>query len=76
MIANNESANRQVIHLYVKATEEHHYFGSIAAMYCHFSPEQLGVAAQSLYNRWKGLKWENDSIILRKGRLINKKKKS
>lgn len=73
----NDNSNRQVIHLFLKGTGEHYYFGSIAAMYSHFSSQQLGVAAQSLYNRWKDQKtWENENIILRKGRLINKKNKN
>jgi hypothetical protein len=76
MNTDSESANRQVIHLFLKHTEKHYYFGSISSMFSHFTSKQLGVAAQSLYNRWKGDMWENDNIILRKGRLINKKKKN
>ncbi len=68
------SSDRQVIHLYIKSTEQHYYFGSIAAMFEHFDSSQLGVAAQTLYNRMEGTEWENDNIILRKGRLIGKKK--
>jgi hypothetical protein len=64
---------RQVIHLYIIATEEHHYFGSIQALYDHYTREQLGVAAQSLYNKWRNEPYCNDKIILRRGRLIQMK---
>jgi len=66
---------RQVIHLFIKQTGEHHYFGSIPAMYQNFTPEELNVAQQSLYNRWKSNVWENDVVIIRKGRLVVTKKK-
>lgn len=65
---------RQVIHLYIIATGEHHYFGSLSAMYEQFTRDQLGVAIQTLYNQWRfELIYQNEKIILRKGRLIQKK---
>ncbi len=30
--------------------EEHYYFGSIAAIYEHFTPEQLGVSLSRLWS--------------------------
>jgi hypothetical protein len=69
-----EKYQRQVIHLYLKEIEEHHYFGSIPAMYKNFSPEQLGVSMSSLHNRWKQEPWINDKVVLRKGRLVTTKK--
>lgn len=69
-----EKYQRQVIHLFIKESEEHHYFGSIPAMYENFTPEQLGVSMSSLYNRWKQEPWINSKVILRKGRLVSKKK--
>jgi hypothetical protein len=67
--------NRQVIHLYVIATDEHHYFGSITAMYEHFTREMIGVASQTLYNTWKEEPYVTEKAVIRKGRLIQKKQK-
>jgi len=67
---------RQVIHLYLFKSEEHYYFGSISAMYEHFTHDQLGIAKQSLYNRWKDEPYRNDLIVLRKGRLIQKQNRN
>jgi len=72
-----EKYQRQVVHVYFKNSDfektQHHYFGSVLAMYQRFTPEQLGVAMQTLYNQWKSGEWENDKIILRKGKLITTK---
>jgi hypothetical protein len=64
---------RQVIHLHIISTDEHHYFGSLSAMYEHFTRDQLGVAMQTLYNQFRGDLYRNDLIVIRKGRLIQKK---
>jgi len=64
---------RQVIHLQIIATDEHHYYGSLSAMYEHFTRDQLGVAIQTLYNQFKGDLYQNDLVVIRKGRLIQKK---
>ncbi|WP_303920870.1 hypothetical protein [Draconibacterium sediminis] len=69
-----EKYQRQVIHLYFIETDEHHYFGSIPAMYENFTAKQLGVSMSSLYNRWKKEPWINKKVILRKGRLVVKNK--
>lgn len=64
---------RQVIHLQIIATDEHHYYGSLSAMYEHFTRDQVGVAIQTLYNQFKGDLYQNDLVLIRKGRLIQKK---
>jgi len=64
---------RQVIHLQIIATDEHHYYGSLSAMYEHFTRDQVGVAIQTLYNQFKGDLYQNDLVVIRKGRLIQKK---
>jgi hypothetical protein len=64
---------RQVIHLQIIATDEHHYYGSLSAMYEHFTRNQVGVAIQTLYNQFKGDMYQNDLVVIRKGRLIQKK---
>lgn len=70
-----EKYQRQVIHVFIKETEEHYYFGSIPAMYEYFTAKQLGVSMSSLYNRWKQEPWINDRVVLRKGRLVVTTKK-
>lgn len=66
---------RQVIHLQIRATDEHYYFGSLSAMYDHFTRDELGVAMQTLYNQFIGNYYKNDTIVIRKGRLVQKKHK-
>ena len=67
---------RQVIHLYILESDENHYFGSLSAMYEHFTRDQLGVAIQTLYNQWKEEPYRNDKVVIRKGRLIQKKNRA
>ena len=69
----NSEQTRQVIHLYIEETDKHYYFGSLQAMFESFSPEQLGVAIQTLYNTWNDIPYINDKVTIRKGRLIQKK---
>ena len=65
---------RLVIHLQMIKPESHHYFGSLSAMYEHFTRDDLGIAQQTLYNQYRNkLVYKNDKIIIRKGRLIQKK---
>ena len=68
--------NRQVIHLYLISEDEHYYFGSISAMFEHFSRQDLGVASQTLYNTWKEETYITDKAVIRKGRLIQKKQQN
>ena len=70
---NKPDQPRQVIHLHLLAEDEHHYFGSLSAMYEHFTRDQLGVAIQTLYNQWGKEHYVTDKAMLRKGRLIQKK---
>lgn len=67
---------RQVIHLQIIANDEHHYYGSLSAMYEHFTRDQVGVAIQTLYNQFKGDLYQNDLVVIRKGRLIQKKRQN
>ena len=68
--------NRQVIHLYLISEDKHYYFGSISAMYEHFTRQELGVASQTLYNTWKEETYVTDKAVIRKGRLIQKKQQN
>jgi len=72
-----EKQQRTVIHLELTGVDElvaHHYFGSIANMYEHFTAQQLGIAYSSLRNY--GLSHEhpyrNSKCIIRKGVLLSK----
>jgi hypothetical protein len=65
--------SRQVIHLHLLASDSHFYFGSIKAMYQHFTNIDLGVAEQTLYNTWKDKPFKTEMVMLRKGRLIQKR---
>ncbi|MDH6311178.1 hypothetical protein M2451_004109 [Dysgonomonas sp. PFB1-18] len=68
-----EAQQRQVIHVHILSTDEHYYFGSIQAVYDTFSKEQIGIAAQTLYNRGLDEKYVNDKAVIRKGILIQKR---
>ena len=65
---------RTVIHLHLLDGDEHHYFGSIANIYEHYTKEELGIAYSSLRNY--GLSNEhpyvNKKCIIRKGVLLSK----
>lgn len=73
--------DRTVIHVELKDSHEHFYFGSIAAMYEDTRVRSLlGIAYQTF--RAKGVSfskpYENDHLIVRKGKLIaiSQKKKT
>lgn len=68
-----ESQQRQVIHVHILDTDEHYYFGSIQAIYDIFSKNDIGIAAQTLYNRGLNEKYVNDKVVIRKGILIQKR---
>lgn len=65
---------RTVIHLQLLNSDEHHYFGSIANLYEHYTSEQLGITYASLRNY--GLSNEhpymNKKCVIRKGLLLSK----
>lgn len=63
----NQKQERTVIH--VQLDDEHHYFGSLAAIYEKFTKEEIGISYGSLRNY--GLTEEkpyfNKCVIIRKG---------
>jgi len=65
---------RQVIHL--QRGEEHYYFGSVAAMYDHFTKEEIGISYGSIRNYGlspdKPYRNEKTGCIIRVGVLIAK----
>ena len=63
------SKEMKIIHLYVKETNTHHYYGSLKAMYQYFDKQQLGITYESLTTRGINKKeyYENNKIVIRKG---------
>lgn len=70
----NEKKERTVIHLYIKESESHHYFGSLANIFEYFSPEELGITYGSLRNYGLSSEnsYQNTKCIIRKGVLLSK----
>jgi len=73
-----QKQERTVIHLYLKENDTHLYFGSMANIFEHFPKEEIGIGFGSLRNY--GLSaanpYENKKVIIRKGILQAKPKKS
>ena len=65
---------RQVIHQ--QLGEEHHYFGSVAALYDHYTKEQIGISYGSIRNYGltpdKPYRHDKTGVIIRVGVLIAK----
>lgn len=65
---------RQVIHL--QRGEEHFYFGSVAAIYDHFTKEEVGISYGSIRNYGlspdKPYRNEKTGVVIRVGVLIAK----
>jgi hypothetical protein len=67
---------RTVIHLYLKDSDLHHYFGSMANIFEHFEKEKIGIGFGSLrnYGLSSSNPYENKKVIIRKGILQAKPK--
>lgn len=67
----------KVIHVHLIFEKVDRYFGSIAAIYTLFTPEQVGVK----YNTLRNAKWKENSVyqtqraIIRKGEIIRSERK-
>lgn len=63
-----------IYHLTVKETGEHHYFGSIAAIFDVFTPSDIGVSKSRLwgYKLAENRPYKNKLVIVRKGNLHRK----
>ena len=57
--------------------DDNHYFGSIAAIFDHFTPSQLGVSASRLWNYGitETKPYRNNTVIIRRGVIQRKKTK-
>lgn len=65
---------RKVIHLYIKGSEKHFYFGSIKAMYSNIDVDQVGIQYQSVVNYFNSTEtdtYENAKCVIRKGVLVS-----
>lgn len=65
--------DRQVIHLEIKETGEHHYFGSVSALFAVYE-DLMGIKFQTFRAKAKDIftedtPYENDKVIVRKGKL-------
>lgn len=69
-----EKKERTVIHVYIKATNTHHYFGSIANIYEFYSVDDIGISYGSLRNYGLSSErpYQNSKCIIRKGQLLSK----
>ena len=66
---------RTVIHVFLKATNQHLYFGSVANIYEHLTHDDVGITYASLRNYGLSASnpYENSKCIIRKGKLLAKK---
>ena len=68
---------RTVIHLYLKETDTHLYYGSMANIFEFYGKEDIGIRFGSLRNF--GLSpnnpYENEKVVIRKGILQAKPKR-
>ena len=56
--------------------DDNHYFGSIAAIFDNFTPQQLGVSASQLWNYGitEQNPYHNNNVIIRRGVIQRNKK--
>ena len=70
-----EKKERTVIHVFLKQSDTHHYFGSIANIYEHLLLDDIGISYGSLRNYGLSSEkpYENAKCIIRKGLLLSKR---
>lgn len=62
-----------IIHVEIKSTGEHKYFGSVKAIYTKLSEESVGTSYDALIRRGftkDPNRFENDKCIIRRGEII------
>ena len=69
-----EKFEKTVIHLYLKATNSHSYYGSVSCIYDHYTEDEIGIKYTSLrnYKIEEDKPYENKKVIIRKGKLHTK----
>ena len=68
---------KKVIHLTIKEGNQHSYYGSIACIYDHHTPDEIGIKYSSLrnYGITEDRPYENQKVIIRQGKLLTKDRK-
>lgn len=69
---------KTVIHLTIKDTGENSYYGSVSCIYDHYNESDIGIKYTSLrnYGITDTHPYENSKVIIRKGKLLTKDRKS
>ncbi len=69
-----EKFEKTVVHLYLKATNSHSYYGSVSCIYDHYTEDEIGIKYTSLrnYKIEEDKPYENKKVIIRKGKLHTK----
>lgn len=69
-----EKKERTVIHVHLKQSDTHHYFGSIANIYEFYTVDDIGITYGSLRNYGLSSEkpYENTKCTIRKGLLLAK----
>jgi len=63
-----------IYHVYDKERFEHHYFGSIVAIFTQFSQEEINASPSKLYkHRFDIEPFENEFVSIRKGEVVRSK---
>ena len=72
---NHKRMNGNTIYHVSFGDDDNHYFGSIAAIYDHFTPHELGVSASRLWNYGitEQKPYRNNKVIIRRGVIQRKK---
>lgn len=68
----NMDKEQKIIHLHIKETNKHYYFGSIRALCNKFNKDTIGIVYSSLRAvklHEKGI-YENNKCVIRQGTLI------
>lgn len=65
---------RKVFHIEFKRTQQHFYYGSIAAIFDNFKPDEIGVTAETFYynHNFEFGPYQNEIVIIRFGYLKTK----
>ena len=72
----NSMPPRNLFHLRVKPTDEDIYYGSLKALVDNTERVTMGISIHTLYRyEWEShnMRYENDSIIIKKGILVTTK---
>lgn len=65
---------RKVFHVELKRLHQHFYYGSLAAIFDDFKPQEIGVSVETLYysHDFEFGPYQNEIVIIRFGYLTTK----